>query len=255
MRHPVIAAIKGKPLVKRVTALRHVAFEDLGCFEPVLRARGFDIHYVDAVTDDLAALDIEAPEPLFVLGGPIGAYEEATYPFLRQELALIERRLAARLPLAGVCLGAQLIARALGSRVYPARAKEIGWAPVALTGGGRQSALRHIGNGPVLHWHGDTFELPAGAIRLASTEICINQAFSYGAAVLACQFHPEAEAKALERWFVGHTAELGGIGLSVAALRRDTAIFAAPSAARGRACLTEWLDGLICATPEIESQA
>ena len=255
MRHPIIASIKGKPLVKRVTALRHVAFEDLGCFEPVLRARGFDIRYVDAVTDDLAALDIEAAEPLFVLGGPIGAYEEATYPFLRDELALIERRLATRLPLVGICLGAQLIARALGSRVYPARAKEIGWAPIALTGAGRQSALRHLDDGPVLHWHGDTFELPAGAIRLASTEICINQAFGYGAAVLACQFHPEAEAKGLERWFVGHTAELGGIGLSVAALRRDTSTFAAASTARGSACLKEWLDGLACAPTGIQSQA
>src|SRR5579863_4078763 len=121
-----------------VIAIRHVAFEDLGGFESVLRGRGFDIRYVDAATDDLSTLPVAAPEPLFILGGPIGAYEEALYPFLGAELAFIAKRLAAKLPTFGICLGAQLMARALGARVYPARAKELGWAPIALTDAGQK---------------------------------------------------------------------------------------------------------------------
>jgi GMP synthase (glutamine-hydrolysing) len=227
-----------------VLALRHVAFEDLGSFEAVLKARGYDIRYVDAATDDLAALPHDTQAPLFVLGGPIGAYEEAFYPFLNAELRFIEKRLAAKQPIFGVCLGAQLMARALGARVYPAQAKELGWAPIALTEVGERSVLKPLGSGPVLHWHGDTFDLPQGATRLASTAICENQAFSVGTNALALQFHIEAEAKGLERWYVGHTMELAAAKIAVPTLRAQSQEFALAATARGNACLTAWLDAL-----------
>jgi GMP synthase (glutamine-hydrolysing) len=227
-----------------VFALRHLAFEDLGSFEGVLKSRGHDIHYVDATTEDFAALPQDMRAPLFVLGGPIGAYEEAHYPFLNAELRFIERRLAARLPTFGICLGAQLMARALGARVYPAQAKELGWAPVALTEAGTQSALKPLGSDPVLHWHGDTFDLPQGATRLASTATCENQAFSFGAHALALQFHIEAEAKGLERWYVGHTMELAAAKIAVPTLRAQSQELAPAAAARGNACLALWLDAL-----------
>jgi GMP synthase (glutamine-hydrolysing) len=227
-----------------ITAIRHLAFEDLGRFERVLRARGHDILYVDAVTDDLAALPHDDPAPLFVLGGPIGAYEEAIYPFLKAELRFIEKRLAARQPIFGICLGAQLMARALGARVYPAPAKELGWAPIRLTDAGQRSVLTPLGSGPVLHWHGDTFDLPRGATRLASTAICENQAFSVGNHALALQFHIEAEAKGLERWYVGHTMELALASITVPALRAQSRECAPAAAQRGIACLTAWLDAL-----------
>ena len=227
-----------------VIAIRHVAFEDLGSFESVLKARGHDIRYVDAATDDLAALAHDAPDPLFVLGGPIGAYEEALYPFLKDELRFIEKRLAAELPIFGICLGAQLMARALGARVYPAPAKELGWAPIALTEDGQRSVLKPVGNGPVLHWHGDTFDLPQGATRLASTALCENQAFSLGTNALALQFHIEVEAKGLERWYVGHTMELAAAKIAVTALRAQSQELAPAAVVRGTACLTAWLDAL-----------
>ena len=227
-----------------IIAIRHVAFEDLGSFEAVLRERGYEIRYVEASAADFAALPHSAPEPLFVLGGPIGAYEEALYPFLTDELAFIEKRLAAEQPTFGICLGAQLMARALGARVYPAQAKELGWAPIALTQAGERSVLRPIANGPVLHWHGDTFDLPQGAIRLASTAICENQAFSFGANALALQFHIEADAAGLERWYVGHTMELSLAKIAVPELRAASRALAPAAVARGAACLGTWLDAL-----------
>ena len=225
-----------------IYAIRHIAFEDLAGFEIVLRARGYDIRYIDAATDDLDALPHDTPAPIFVLGGPIGAYEEAHYPFLNAELRFIEKRLAVKLPIFGICLGAQLMARALGARVYPAKAKELGWAPITLTEPGLTSVLKPLIDGPVLHWHGDTFDLPQGAMRLASTAICENQAFSFGTTALALQFHIEAEAKSLERWYVGHTMELAQEKIAVPALRAQSLEFAPAAIIRGHACLSAWLN-------------
>ena len=170
-----------------VLAIRHVDFEHLGTFEAALARRGYAVRYVDAATDDIAALDALAPRLLVVLGGPIGAYEEALYPFLLGELRLIERRLAAGMPILGICLGCQLIARALGARVYPGKAKEIGWSPIALTEAGRASPLAHLAgcDHRVLHWHGDTFDLPDGVELLASTKLTAHQAFRRGTNALA----------------------------------------------------------------------
>jgi GMP synthase (glutamine-hydrolysing) len=226
---------------RTAAVIRHVHFQDLGAFAQPIAEAGYAVRVHDAGVDDLPALDPLAADLVVVLGGPIGAYEEDAYPFLRDEIGLLERRLAAGRPTLGICLGAQLMARALGARVYPGPAKEIGWAAIALTEAGRSGPLRHLGDGPVLHWHGDTFDLPQGAERLASTEICANQAFAYGRNALAFQFHPEAEAKGFERWLIGHAVEIAAAGLSVPALRADTARFAEAAAARGRACLAEWL--------------
>ena len=127
--------------MKTALALRHVHFEDLGTLEPLLRERGFEPRYLDPCVDDLAAVDAAAPELLVVLGGPIGAFDEAIHPFLAAELRLIERRLASGRPLLGICLGAQLIARLLGANVAPMGYKEIGFSELTLTDEGRHSAL------------------------------------------------------------------------------------------------------------------
>ena len=231
--------------MKRAVAIRHVAFEDLGLLEPLLAERGFEIRYVDAPVDDLASVDPLAPDLLVVLGGPIGAYEEALYPFLIRELQLLEQRLADERPTLGLCLGAQLMARALGARVYPGKGKEIGWSPLSLTPAGRSSCLRHLEATSVLHWHGDTFDLPERAVRLASTELTENQAFAWGHAALALQFHAEAAGPALERWFVGHALEIATTrGVSVDALRNDTHHCTPAIERAGRACFEAWLDGV-----------
>ena len=223
-------------------ALRHVPFEDLGLLAPLLAGRGHAIRYVDVPTADLGAVDALTPDLLVVLGGPIGAYENDRYPFLDREIEWLAARLAARRPTLGICLGSQLMARALGARVYPSGGKEIGWAPIELTAAGTASCLKHLGAAPVLHWHGDTFDLPPGATLLATTPACRNQAFAMGEHALALQFHAEAAGRALEAWFVGHACEIAETrGLSVPDLRAATARHSAELTERGTACFREWL--------------
>ena len=231
--------------MKTVLAIRHVHFEDLGSFEPVLAEAGYRVRYCDVGVDGLAGIDPLAPDILVALGGPIGVYEDDKYPFIRDELRLLRERLVARRPTLGLCLGSQMMAEALGARVHPGRAKEIGWAPITLTTDGRSSPLKHLEGVSVLHWHGDTFPLPEGALRLASTAITENQAFSIGRHALALQFHPEVEAKGIERWLIGHTLELSLIKTpTVEDLRRDTQTWGPECASRGRRLLLDWLEGL-----------
>jgi GMP synthase (glutamine-hydrolysing) len=228
---------------KSLVAIRHVPFEDLGTFEEPLRGAGYDIRYDDVGHPDFLGFDPLAPDLLVVLGGPIGVYETETYPFLVPETALIARRLAAGRPTLGLCLGAQLIAAASGARVYPSGVKEIGFAPITLAAAATATPLRHLAAIDVLHWHGDTFDLPPGATLLASTDLVRNQAFAIGANVLALQFHPEARAD-IEPWLVGHTAELGAARISPVALRADAARLGPALAAAGGRMIREWLAGL-----------
>ncbi|HRC71659.1 MAG TPA: glutamine amidotransferase [Candidatus Competibacter sp.] len=230
--------------MKSVLTLRHVAFEDLDAFGPLLVERGYTVRYLEAGHDDFAALDPLADDLLVVLGGPIGVYEEEAYPFIRDELRLLRARLAADRPTLGICLGCQMIARALGGRVYPGGHKELGWKPLRLSDAGRDGPLAAFADRtPVLHWHGDTFDLPAGATLLASSDRYPHQAFSWGERALALQFHIETTARGLERWFIGHAGEIAGTaGLSVPLLRAETARYAAGAEARGRRCFSGWLE-------------
>lgn len=230
--------------MKSVLAIRHVAFEDLDAFGSVLAERGYAIRYLEAGYDDLAALDPLTDDLLVILGGPIGVYEIEAYPFIREELRLLRTRLDAGRPTLGICLGCQMIAQALGGSVYPGGRKEIGWKPLLLTEAGRNSPLAAFADQtPVLHWHGDTFDLPKGATLLASSDLYPHQAFSWGQYALALQFHIETTARGLERWFIGHAGEIAGTaGLSVPMLRDETARHAAEAKARGQQCFTEWLE-------------
>ncbi|OAN49862.1 GMP synthase [Paramagnetospirillum marisnigri] len=232
--------------MKTCVAIRHVAYEDLGSFEQTLGEAGFCIQYREAGWDELDAVDPLKPELMVVLGGPIGAYEDHDYPFLADELKLIEARLKAGRPIIGICLGAQLMARALGARVYPNDGvKEIGWSPLTLTGDGKTSPLAVLDRVPVLHWHGDTFDLPDGATLLASTPLTAHQAFAWGKAALGLQFHVEATAAGLERWFIGHACEIASVdGLSVPGLRAETRRFAPEL----EECAPEMLNRFLSAT-------
>lgn len=223
---------------------RHIAFEDLGSFAEPLAAAGYQITYFDPSVESLAGIDPTAVDLLIVLGGPIGVHEGSIYPFLAAESAFIGARLAEKRPTLGVCLGAQLMAHALGATVAPMGVKEIGWSPLTLTPEGQASPLKALNGVPVLHWHGDAFALPPGATRLAETAICAQQAFALGPTILAFQCHPEGWARGFERWLVGHAGELAAAGIDVPALRADAIRFGPGATRAARKMLRDWLEAL-----------
>jgi len=230
-----------------VAVIRHVAFEDLGVLAELFAKRGWSIEYIEAPIANWGNFDPLAPDLLVVLGGPIGVYEDDLYPFLKDELAAIRKRVKADKPTLGICLGAQLIAGALGARVYPNREKEIGWSPLILSVAGYKSPVRHIGpeHTFMFHWHGDTFDLPADATLLAGTGICLHQVFSWGKNVLAFQCHPEVLGRDLEKWYVGHAVEIAATqGAHAKTLRADAKRYAGSLERQARLCFNEWLDGL-----------
>ena len=176
----------------RIRWFQHVSFEGLGSIEPWARERRHDIRvtrfYRDEPVPDSSDFDW-----LIVMGGPMGVGDEALFPWLTREKKAIENAIRASRAVLGICLGAQLIGNVLGAPVYRNEHREIGWFPVELTEPGRSSPL--FGSLPerfeAFHWHGDTFDLPAGAIHIARSEACRHQAFQYGDRVVGLQFHLE----------------------------------------------------------------
>ena len=227
----------------RTLAIRHVAFEHLDLLENILSRRGHDVRYLDAGVRPLDDMDPIADHLVVVLGGPIGVYQREAYPFLEAEIDFIRRRLKARRPTLGICLGAQIMANALGARVYPGPTKEIGWKSLTFTKIGKFSPLGGVGIKPVLHWHGDTFDLPPEASLLASTDIVKNQAFALGNYGLGLQFHLEVTAINLERWFIGHTLEIANTdGIDVPKLRAATSKAAPELEPLAKRVFEDWLE-------------
>jgi GMP synthase (glutamine-hydrolysing) len=222
-------------------AIRHLKFEDLGIFEDVLIRRGFDIAYFDAGLDNFDALDWEGADLVIALGGPIGVYETDDYPWLRREIDIITRRLRLDRPTLGICLGAQVIATALGAAVYRSPAKEIGWSELQLTPAAKVYGLEALAQTEVLHWHGDTFDLPVGATLLASTDISPHQAFAYGRTALALQFHAEASGERMESWLIGHTLELRNEKIDINQRRQAGLTDLAKKTIAGQNMLEQWL--------------
>jgi GMP synthase (glutamine-hydrolysing) len=162
---------------------------------------------------------------LVVMGGSMGVYEADRYPFLRDELRLIEDALQRDLPILGICLGSQLLAAALGAPVFPSGIKEIGWYPIEFDAEARRDPLfagmpEHL---EAFHWHGDTFQLPAGATRLASSKKTREQAFRYGQRAWGLQFHLEVTAPVVDAMTSGGGSELAAAGVSLAAVTRGVA--------------------------------
>lgn len=227
--------------MKSAIAVRNVAYEDLGSLAGVLDSFDYKVHYLEAGMEPISRSSILEADLVVLLGGPISVNDGTDYPFLHELLAAVSDRVQAERATLGLCLGAQLIAQALGAAVYPSGTKEIGWSKLELTGAGRASCLRHLAGGPVLHWHGETFDIPAGAEHLASTAACKNQAFSHGPRIMGLQFHPEVTQAGLERWYIGHTLELAQRGIDIPRLRSEARAYAPQLEQRARACFGEWL--------------
>ncbi len=208
---------------RKALVLSHVPFEDLGTLEAPLLVRGFEIETVDVPTARFPLTQAQSCDLLVVMGGPIGVYDRQDYPFLDDEVACISERLTSHKPTLGICLGAQLMAAALGARVFSGHSgAEIGWAPLQAAPGSTlpQWFAPLLAPGlSVFHWHGDTFDLPAGATHLVKTENYLHQAFAIEKFALGLQFHPEVTAAGLERWYVGHVCELHHAGINIPTLR------------------------------------
>ncbi len=230
--------------MKRAMVIRHVDHEGIaGYREPIERA-GYRVERVAACGPCLAGVDPLGPDLLVVMGGPMGVYQRTVHPWIATELRLIAARLAAGLPTLGVCLGAQMIAAALGADVRPGPVQEIGFAPLTLTADGLRGPLAALDGVPVLHWHGDTFDLPPGARLLARTAPYA-QAFAIGEHVLALQFHAEmGDDPRFEQWLASDAADIARAGLSPEALRREHRRRGPAAVRAGQAMLDGWLAGL-----------
>lgn len=183
----------------RVHYLQHVPFEGLAGIEAWVQSKGHSLS-VTRFFNGESLPDVKDIDWLIVMGGPMNIYEHEEYPWLVQEKRFISQAIHGGKTVLGICLGAQLIADVLGAEVTRNQYKEIGWLPVKLTEEAMASTI--FGFLPkeftVFHWHGDTFDLPPGVIRLASSEGCLNQAFLYDDRVLGLQFHMESTTDSIE---------------------------------------------------------
>lgn len=184
----------------KVLAFRHVPFEGVGRIAPALAERGISLDYADLYRPAAPAPSIASYDGLIFLGGPMSANHPL--PFLSLECQLISQAVAARQPLLGICLGSQLIARALGAAVHPNPVKEIGWFDVRFTPDASTDPLFSSLAAPesIFHWHSDTWELPPGATLLASSDACPNQAFRAGPLIYGLQFHLEVTPAMIADW-------------------------------------------------------
>ncbi|HEY1239268.1 MAG TPA: gamma-glutamyl-gamma-aminobutyrate hydrolase family protein [Bryobacteraceae bacterium] len=184
----------------RVVAFRHVPFEGLGLIQPVLEDRGISIEFADLFRDGAVLPEVATAAGLIFMGGPMSANDDLAY--LRQEIACIRQAVDRGQPVLGVCLGSQLLAKALSARVYKNSAKEIGWFDVELTDAGRRDPILSGLDSPetVFHWHGETFDLPDGADWLAYSEHCRHQAFRVGSNTYGLQFHLEVTPEMIADW-------------------------------------------------------
>lgn len=226
-----------------VIVLQHVACETLGIITEVLAERRVEARYVRTFAGETVPPTMDGATGLIVMGGPMGVYETDRFPHLEDEMRLIRHATDAGKPVLGVCLGSQLIAAALGARVYPGPQKEIGWYEIRLSEAGATDPLL-VGvpssfTGFV--WHGDVFDLPKGATSLASTALTACQAFRYNANVYGILFHMEVTAAIIDGMLATFSDELSQARIDAAPIR-DVASKLEPLQRIGKSVFTRWAD-------------
>lgn len=234
--------------MSRLLVFQHVAAEPLGTLDPLIRRRGHRIRFVNFERDPDARPCIDRYRGLVVLGGPMNVEDQVHRPHLIVEMHAIEQALRQGKPVLGICLGAQLLAHVLGAPVRRHERPEIGWYDLALTEAGAADAvLGALGPAAtVFQWHGRSFALPDGAVHLARTESCEQQAFRWGESAYGLQFHPEVDAPLVRRWLANpaYAQELRDAGLAqdAAGIERRTAALARDVQQRAEPLFESFLD-------------
>lgn len=229
---------------KSCLVIRHVNFEGLGLLAHLLREHEYEYRYSDAASDEVCCEEVERHDLVIVLGGPFGVYEADKYPFIQKEIDCIRKRLESERPILGICLGAQMMAAAMGAKVASSGGKEIGWREVTLTNEGRNSFLAPLEGQPILHWHGDNCELPSGCTCLAYNDFCPVQAFQRTPVQLGLQFHMEVEADRIERWIVSSEEGLRIAGLAGDDIRAQAKKHGAAAYETGNRIFNDWFKSL-----------
>ncbi len=233
--------------MKPILALRHVPHEGLGLLEEIFRERGLVHQVLDLPDQAPRAFQPGQLAGLVLLGGPMNVDDLGRYPFLGDEVHWIQRALAEHLPVLGICLGAQLLAKSLGAHVYPNRWKEIGWYPIDWTADAADDALFAgcAASPDVFQWHGDTFDLPPGATLLATSAACRQQAFRFGHSAYGLQFHIEVTAPIISQWLDEpvNCGELAGLDyIDPQAILTETPRRLSGMTELGRTALGRWAD-------------
>lgn len=228
------------PARKKGLIIRHVPHEGIAGFREPVEAAGYALDRIDVEDPAFGRIDLTEPDLLIMMGGPMGVYEREAYPWISCQLRRLAQRLEQDKPTLGVCFGAQMIAAALGAPVYPGPAKEVGFHPLSFID--PASPLRHLGDVAVLHWHGDTFDLPDDVELLASSPAYRHQAFRRGRNILALQFHAEMGLDPrFEAWIEQWPEALAEVGSSADAMRRRHADHGPAAVAAGRRMIGQWL--------------
>lgn len=203
-------------MVRKILVCQHVAYEILGTLDPLFRNSGFRIRYVNFDRHPDLKPSLDGYNGLVILGGPMNVDQTKKHPHLLTEIKLIEDALKRGIPILGICLGAQLIAKTLGAHVGKNHQKEIGWYDVNLNAEGHNDpVLRHFQKSEkIFQWHGDSFEIPKTAVHLATSPTCANQAYRYKDNVYGFQFHLEVDNDTIHRWLnvTGNKKELEELG-------------------------------------------
>lgn len=234
--------------MKRLLVLQHVASEPLGVLDPLLRASGLRIRYVNFARHANTQVNVAKYDGLVVLGGPMNVDQSNRYPHLLHEIEVIKEALNREIPVLGICLGAQLLAAALGASVHPNPVREIGWYPLSLSGAAASDPLfAHLGSeAEVFQWHAYTFTEPSGVVHLASTTSCTNQAFCYKGFAYGLQFHLEVDASLIERWLkhseLKHELEPLGGDAHAQRVQVETERFLQNSQTRAKAVFGAFID-------------
>lgn len=231
--------------MKKGLIIRHTPYEGIAGFRQPVEDAGYSLDRIDVTDPEFARVNFNTPDLLILMGGPMGVYEREAHPWIDCEIDRLASRISLGLPTIGVCLGAQMIAAAMGVEVYSGPTKEVGFAPVTLNAAGAASPLRHVAGVPMLHWHGDSFPLPEDSELLALTDSYAHQAFRRGPELLALQFHAEmGEDPRFEAWLDGAEDYVGQAGLTIDVLRAQHDQHGPGAVAAGRATIAEWLRGL-----------